>query len=165
MRTIWLFALFGGLAFGISAVRGDELVARFAEHHCREAGPSAVCFMGNGVLVPLSTSMPPTFRVYRTDEINELLAARDAAIATRGRDIEALRREASMVRRDAVEALTGSLKAQPGQLLTEEIKQTLVTEIATRLQASIDARVEAMKPQIEAEIMAKVERLLQSVPR
>ena len=113
----------------------------------------------------MSSSMPPTFRVYRTEEINELLAARDAAIATRGRDIEALRREASVVRRDAVEALTGSLKAQPGQLLTEDIKQTLVTEIATRLQASIDARVEAMKPQIESEIMAKVERLLQSVPR
>jgi hypothetical protein len=162
MKIIWLTALIGCIICSGGSALSEEVIVRL-QQAVHNWGDQTDYYFGNltgpGTFPwadPVAALATQMFRVYTTTEIESKLSARDTAIETRRTENEALKQEVSKLRQDVNDRVTASLKALPAQLFTEETKKALVSEIVTGLQASLEARLETMKPQIESEIMAKI---------
>jgi hypothetical protein len=102
-----------------------------------------------------------TFRLFSIDDITHLLNATSTDLeAKQKQDRETL----ESLRNEVHTTVTTALQALPSQLFTKEIKETLVTEISAQLQATLDQRIDAMKQQIETDVIAKVMQSLKTMP-
>jgi hypothetical protein len=115
-----------------------------------ETGPKLHCAESGSTFVPLDKILQDAVRSI-VEQVNQ--------------NIRILTNENTDLRQEAKDQITASLKALPAQLFSKEVQQTLITDIVARLQATLDARIDAMKQETEADIMAKVKEFLKTNPR
>ena len=97
------------------------------------------------------------FIVYRKDQINAMLAARDQALAAqRAEAAEAAR----ALRQEVGDAVTASLRALPEQLFGADARAALATEVAGRLTVVMEERIAVAREELRSEILAEVDRRL-----